>query len=108
MTYNPDCWVILLLNSDFPHYRILASWYGGYTNGDSWKMSSGITKVVDHDNHYEIHNTSGSIYNCIKGAERMSSLAEGTYRYYSEQAKSMGDFEITVVDYSDIDWSLVK
>lgn len=48
------------------HYRVLASWYGGYTTSDSWRMSSGITSILETENDYEITNESGSVYYCEK------------------------------------------
>jgi len=45
--YNPDNWVVIKMNGDDPHYRVLAGWSGGYLDGDSWRMNSGITRVED-------------------------------------------------------------
>ncbi len=67
--YVPDRWVIIKIKPPESEawYRVFAGWYGGFANGDSWKMSSGITKAYDRGNYYDIHNTSGSIYKCWKG-----------------------------------------
>ena len=51
--YTPDKWVML----KFTHggqdvYKILASFYGGYLDGDSWKLNSGVTKVEEDDKYY--------------------------------------------------------
>jgi hypothetical protein len=44
--YSPDSWVPLLLESDQGKiYKILAGWRGGFTQGDSWKLSSGIESI---------------------------------------------------------------
>lgn len=68
-TYTPDRWVIVKIQKEGSeaYYRVFAGWYGGYTHGDSWKLSSGIEKSVDCGDYYEFHNTSGSIYKCWKG-----------------------------------------
>lgn len=73
-TYNPDNWVIVEISGAKAecHHRILAGWGGSYLYGSSWKISSGITKIVDHEHFWEIYNTSGSVYNCNKSAERLS------------------------------------
>lgn len=42
--YAPDSWTVVKLNGNDPHYRVLASWAGGYLNGDSWKLSSGLRR----------------------------------------------------------------
>ena len=68
--YTPDKWLILKINNTLKnesHYRIFASWYGSYLGSDSWKMNSGITKVIEEGVRYFFEGTSGSIYNCRKG-----------------------------------------
>ena len=86
--YNPDVWVIVELSGtkvESRYHRVLAGWYGGYGGGDSWKMSSGITRIVDKDKFWEIHNSSGSIYNCHKEIERFSGYTQNVYQiYYGE------------------------
>jgi len=84
---NPDVWVIVELSGTKVkdrYYRVLAGWYGGYTGGDSWKMSSGITKIIDKDKFWEIHNESGSIYNCYKDIERFSGQTRNIYQSYQK------------------------
>lgn len=86
--YNPDAWVVVELSgTDVPktYHRILAGWYGGYLNGDSWKMNSGITKIVKHENYYEVHGDSGSVYNCPKQAERFSSYMMSVFSNFAAQ-----------------------
>jgi hypothetical protein len=78
--YYPDKWVII--NIATPEYRIrkvLASWYGGFYGGDSYRLSSGITEIVDKDDYLEIHNESGSIYHCHKDNFGMSLFTSGVY-----------------------------
>lgn len=73
--YNPDKWVIVKITSKKEtHYRVLAGWFGGYLNGDSWRMNSGITKVEDKDSHYLFHGYSNSIYKCSKNSYGTNSL----------------------------------
>ena len=73
-TYTPDTWVILLFDS--PDYgkihKVFAGWYGGYTQGDSWKLSSGIVDFVDKEVLYSSLQDSGSTYNLYKTSEGMS------------------------------------
>jgi hypothetical protein len=100
MNYSPDAWVIVKVPSDDTHYRILAGWYGGYGGGDSWKLSSGVTKIEESDEMYAIHNTSGSIYNCHKNCERMSGYMS---MIFSQYQKSSG---IELVEFKDLDSNL--
>lgn len=62
MSNIPDNWVVIFLNSDDPHYRILAGWSGGFATGDSWKMNSGIVKVEEHESGFNFIGSSGSSY----------------------------------------------
>ena len=88
MNYTPDRWVIIEVDSIAgKHRKVLGSWYGGYLGSDSYRVSSGITKVVDRRKHYEIENESGSVYICYKGAEGMSSLTSGVYKKYKKDLK---------------------
>jgi hypothetical protein len=78
--YYPDKWVIV--NIATPEYRIrkvLGSWCGGFYCGDSYRLSSGITETIDKGSYYEIHNESGSIYNCYKDNFGMSLFTSGVY-----------------------------
>ena len=68
MTYTPDNWVVIFMNGDDPHYRILAGWSGGYLDGDSWKMNSGIVNVGEGVDYYDFIGSSGSVYRCHKEA----------------------------------------
>ena len=61
--YNPDKWVMVKFNvNGKPIHKILASWYGGYAKGDSWKLNSGVTKIEEDGQLYRFHGSSGSVY----------------------------------------------
>ena len=66
--YNPDKWLIVKLtatDTHTVHYRVFGTWSGGYLDGDSWKLNSGITAVtVDADGYYHFTGSSGSVYIC--------------------------------------------
>ena len=75
--YYPDVWVVVeFAGTAVPktYQRVLAGWYGGYAGGDSWKLSSGVTEIIDRGSCWEIHNHSGSVYVCYKNSERFSML----------------------------------
>ena len=85
---TPDVWVIVELHDSTKNrtaHRILAGWYGGYLHGDSWRLSSGIEKIVEQDRHWEIHNHSGSIYLCHKETERFSSYTQAIFEDYARE-----------------------
>lgn len=83
---TPDCWVVVRVKSATTSVdKVLAGWYGGYLNGDSWKLSSGIMQTEEFDDRYEFSNHSGSLYVCYKNCERMSGIMAAQYSYYEEQ-----------------------
>jgi hypothetical protein len=89
--YTPNLWVIAEMNSEHgPIRKVLGSWYGGYGGSDSWRFSSGITKIIEHDTHYEIHNHSGSVYTCYKGSEGMSGYTTGVYEDLRKKLLAQG------------------
>jgi len=95
----PDKWVVIEIVT--PHAtirKVLASWYGGFANGDSWKVSSGITKTIDNDNHYLFHNESGSIYQCFKHCQGMSGYTAGLLGDWTTSLPN--GTSITVLDFA--------
>lgn len=89
MNYTPDAWVIVEVNSKYgKHRKVLGSWYGGYLGPDSYRFSSGITKIIDRGGHYEIKNESGSVYKCYKNAEGMSAFTSDVYTNYKKNLKN--------------------
>jgi hypothetical protein len=97
--YTPDCWVIVEVkfnDTGESERKILSSWYGGYLGSDSWRLSSGIVKIIEHKNYYEIHNSSGSVYNCNKACIGMSGYTMGIYENFKRQLaeKNMGSMEV--------------
>ena len=66
-SYVPDKWVVLY-HPEHDVHTILAGWSGGYLDGDSLRSSTALKYVVEHDDYYEVHNESGSVYECSKRA----------------------------------------
>lgn len=59
----PDLWC--LIEWDGQHH-VLASWRGGYLDGDSWRRSTPIVHVEDHGDFRIITTKSGSRYKLYK------------------------------------------
>ena len=77
--YVPDRWMLVKItnaNSE-SHYRVFASWYGGYLGSDSWKLNSGVTRVDEDEHTYQFHGSSGSVYECHKSAYGISGYGMG-------------------------------
>lgn len=96
--YTPDQWVLLLIESDTVRVvKILSGWHGGYTQGDSWRLSSGVTKMIEHETEYEIHNESGSIYHCQKTCEGMTGMTASMLENWNNQNKD-GKYKLEVLN----------
>lgn len=63
---TPDKWMLVSVMGTDPHWRIFATWGGGYTYGESWKLNSGIKSVEDKDEYFDFLGYSGSVYRCYK------------------------------------------
>ena len=68
MMYTPDQWEIVEVGGTHPHYRIFGSWSGGYLDGDSWRLNSGVVRCEVDGDYYLFHGHTGSIYKCHKEA----------------------------------------
>lgn len=65
--YLPDSWVLVKIKDG--DYRVLAGWSGGYLDGDSWRLNSGIARVTSVPGAgYDVHGDSGSVYRCFFGS----------------------------------------
>ena len=67
MKYNvteiPDNWVVLKIPDGF---KVFATWAGGYLDGDSWRLNSGIKEMEEDEDNYYFIGFSGSCYMCHK------------------------------------------
>ena len=89
MDYYPDSWVVLKLqNEGETLYKVLAGWSGGYLSGDSWRINSGITRIVEENKSWEFYGSGGSCYVCRKGEYR---LTMATSEVYNELKEKFGD-----------------
>ena len=94
--YNPDKWLMVKLTNkdDKSHYRIFACWYGGYLDGDSWKMNSGVTKITEDEKEYHFEGSSGSVYHCNKSMYGVSGYGAGVLGNLIEKSKDTVAIEI--------------
>lgn len=66
--YTCDNWVVIKFKGKDPHYRVLVGTSGGYLDGDSWRMNSGIVRVEEDKDYFYFYGYSGSSYVCRKTA----------------------------------------
>lgn len=101
--YYPDSWVLLKIKESklsSPYYKLLTGWSGGYANGDSWRMNSGVVDVTeDEEGLLHFHGASGSLYVCHRSRNRLSMATAGIYETLT---RNQG-FEGQVVKVEDID-----
>lgn len=66
--YRPDKWCLIEVTQEdgSTFHKILGSWHGGYLDGDSWRVNSGVKKVsLNLETHqYEVEGFSSSKYYC--------------------------------------------
>ena len=63
----PEKWVIVKIKDKSQvYYKVFASWTGGYLEGSSWRLNSGIQDIYLEDDSYRISGWSGSHYICNK------------------------------------------
>ena len=90
-TYNPDRWMVVsITHNSKTHYRVFGVWGGGYLNGDSWKLNSGITKATLVDDEYHFEGSSGSVYVCRKNSYGSSGYGWGLLNSMIEDAIKQG------------------
>lgn len=89
--YYPDGWALIKMvdPSYKAYYKILASWSGGYLDGDSWKMSSEITSIKEDDENYYTIGSSGSVYALRKNGRMPNTYAYGVFQNVQEQAAKL-------------------
>tara|TARA_B110000977_G_scaffold3549_1_gene4917 strand:- start:2953 stop:3282 length:330 start_codon:yes stop_codon:yes gene_type:complete len=87
--YYPDKWCLIKISGTDPHYRVFGTWSGGYLDGDSWRMNSGITSVTEDDDKYYFKGYSGSVYECYKDMYGSNMYGYGVIKGYSD--KTYGD-----------------
>ena len=79
----PHNWIVVKLPED-KGYKVVGGWSGGYLDGDSWRVNSGITKIIDKEDHYLIHGASGSVYKCYKNSEIVRQNIVGILKQLTE------------------------
>jgi len=103
--YNPDVWVIVKIQAPGKeeYHRVLGGWYGGYAGTDSWRLSSGVTRVVDKGSYFEVYNHSGSMYNCPKHSEKLSLYTQSIFSHYEKESKDKG-WVFEIVEMKDTEY----
>lgn len=106
--YIPEKWVVVKLEAKGTPltYKIFANWYGGYLNGDSWKLNSGIKAVSESKHYYLFEGFSGSIYKCFKNNYGMNMYGTGVIQDIIKKAEEF-DGKIEIMP-EDTNWKELK
>lgn len=114
MDYRPDKWVVIKITNKETaevHYRVFATWYGGYCGSDSWKMNSGIVSVVKRGGFFEFSGESGSVYFCHENCWGTSGYGQSILDYYTNNTEQAmievlpEDIDLLSIKYQ---WSCTK
>lgn len=104
MNYKPHNWAVLKIESKSMGlvYKVLAGWSGGYLDGDSWRLNSGITDIEYDDDFVLFHGASGSVYECHKDSYRLSMAIADVY----EQLRLIEDVSVEIMP-EDTNWAKI-
>ena len=99
MFYEPDKWVIVrCTNGSDVVDKVLGSWFGSFIDGGNWRLSSGIVDIQEFPDRYEIENHSGSVYNCLKGAEGMTDYTAQTLKSFQRNLPMDSTMEVVEIN----------
>lgn len=103
----PDKWIVLKIGQDI--YKVFGTWYGGYLDGDSWKMNSGIVKVTEDEHNFIFHGYSGSTYICSKSENTYgtNSYSSGILNNILKKAKD-NNVDVEIMDQNTNWLNLIK
>lgn len=101
--YKPDSWVVIkMTHKGETFYKVLGGWAGGYTQGSSWRLNSGIDRVEVLDDRYKFHGASGSVYTVHKEGYGLKMSIAGIWAQMKER------FPDQVELLEDRDWSTME
>jgi hypothetical protein len=96
--YIPERWVVIeFVTPEETIRKVFAGWYGGYLDGDSWKLNSGNKSERELDDRWEFDGYSGSTYVCHKSAYGLSGYMSSLLSGWIKQAEKQ-DVTINIVD----------
>lgn len=100
----PDSWTVIKIDSDDPHYRVLAGWSGGYLDGDSWALNSGIVRVEEGEDCWNFYGKSGSCYSCRKQSYGLRNSTLGVWASLQEKHGDVVSIMDEDTDWINMDW----
>ena len=106
--YQPDCWVVLKLPEG---YKVLAGWSGGYLDGSSWRLNSGITRVEEKldwkdQRYYVFYGHTGSAYWCYPEMYMLKMPMAGIYNRLKEKYQDQVEIMPEDTDWMNMVWEI--
>jgi hypothetical protein len=116
--YNPNEWVVVKIKTSKGGYvyKVFGGWWGGYGEGDRWRLNSGITKAVrtSPEDYYnpkfpdaviiDFHGSSGSIYRVNRDSYGVGGWREDLLNGMVKDANDkFGDGQCEIMP-ADTDW----
>jgi hypothetical protein len=105
--YTPDRWTVVRIHATGqPIYKVFASWSGGYSGSDSWKLNSGIVRAALVGDRWEFDGSSGSVYSCHRDAYGTNGYGSAVLSNMISQARDQG-IQVEVME-GDTDWTQLE
>ena len=113
--YTPNEWaVIKIKDPDGGYlYKVFGGWWGGYGDGDRWRMNSGITKAEKVDYYdarhpdaviIDFHGYSGSIYRVNQIAYGLGGFRADTLDSFVKKLNKKNGEGTVVIMPEETDW----
>ena len=99
MEIIPDKWVVIgITKKGQTVYKIFGSWAGGYLDGDSWKLNSGIESLTEDEDNYYFKGYSGSVYKCNKNHYGIATSYSQSVLENFQRVALEGNMKITIFE----------
>lgn len=100
--YQPNKFLVLKITDKKSkvHYRVFGTWSGGYLDGDSWRLNSGIEAVEAVGPLLLFHGSSGSVYEVHKDMYGSTAWTSGVVEGWKKDHKDGGP-HVEILDNQD-------
>lgn len=107
--HEPNLWVVLKVSDgEDSIFKVLGSWRGGYLDGDSWRLNSGITRVEREGDLLLFHGRTGSVYVCHEQAYGVSGYTSMVFSSWKEKTDLSVEMLPEETDWESFDWDSTR
>lgn len=105
--YKPDNWVVIKIKAPTEtFYKVLGGWSGGYLDGDSWRMNSGVIEIEEDNDFYYFYGSSGSCYTCNKSSYGLKLNNAHVWESLSNRAGDKVELMLEDTDWMNTTWQI--